>query len=184
MSCCSTRSPARGGCAKARSTCPRRCGSSRRRASIARRCELEQAVDLSRNFALGHYTLAFVHSQAGDPSAAISFSDQSRHLSPFDPLLFGMLGARAMALVRLGRFDEAAEWAIKAAARPNAHAHILAIAAFSLALADRLDEARAYLAAIHKTLPHYRVDDFFRAMQFTAEGEKLFRGGARKMGLG
>jgi DNA-binding SARP family transcriptional activator len=146
--------------------------------------ELEQAVDLSPNFALGHYTLAFVHSQAGDPSAAISFSDQSRHLSPFDPLLFGMLGARAMALVRLGRFDEAAEWAIKAAARPNAHAHILAIAAFSLALADRLDEARAYLAAIHKTLPHYRVDDFFRAMQFTAEGEKLFRGGARKIGLG
>ena len=26
--------------------------------------ELEQAIDLSPNFALGHYTLAFVHSQA------------------------------------------------------------------------------------------------------------------------
>ena len=33
--------------------------------------ELEQAIDLSPNFALGHYTLAFVHSQAGDPQAAI-----------------------------------------------------------------------------------------------------------------
>ena len=66
--------------------------------------ELEQAVDLSPNFALGHYTLAFVHSQAGDPNAAIASSDHSRHLSPFDPLLFGMLGARAMALARLGRF--------------------------------------------------------------------------------
>jgi tetratricopeptide (TPR) repeat protein len=64
--------------------------------------ELEQAVDLSPNFALGHYTLAFVHSQVGDPDAAIAFSDHSRHLSPFDPLLFGMLGTRAMALVRLG----------------------------------------------------------------------------------
>ena len=91
--------------------------------------ELEQAIDLSPNFALGHYTLAFVHSQAGDPRAAIASSDHSRHLSPFDPLLFGMLGARAMALVRLGRFEEAADWAVKAAARPNAHAHILAIAA-------------------------------------------------------
>ena len=60
--------------------------------------ELEQAIDLSPNFALGHYTLAFVHSQAGDPGAAIASSDHSRHLSPFDPLLFGMLGARAMAL--------------------------------------------------------------------------------------
>ena len=85
-------------------------------------------IDLSPNFALGHYTLAFVHSQAGDPQAAIASSDHSRQLSPFDPLLFAMLGARAMALVRLGRFEEAADWAIKAAARPNAHAHIMAIA--------------------------------------------------------
>ena len=115
--------------------------------------ELEQAIDLSPNFALGHYTLAFVHSQGGDPQAAIASSDHSRHLSPFDPLLFAMLGARAMALVRLDRFEEAAEWAVKAAARPNAHAHIRAIAAYSLALAGRLDEARAYMSAMHKTLP-------------------------------
>jgi DNA-binding SARP family transcriptional activator/Flp pilus assembly protein TadD len=145
--------------------------------------ELEQAIDLSPNFALAHYTLAFVQSQAGDPRAAISSSDQSRHLSPFDPLLFGMLGARAMALVRLGRFEEAADWGVRAAARPNAHAHILAIAAFSLALAGRLDEARTYLAAIHKALPHYRVDDFLTAMQFAPEGEQLFRDGAKRIGM-
>ena len=30
--------------------------------------ELERAVDLSPNFATGHYTLAFVHSQSGDPA--------------------------------------------------------------------------------------------------------------------
>ena len=117
--------------------------------------ELERAIDLSPNFALGHYALSFVHSQAGDPHAAISAADHSRDLSPFDPLLFAMLGARAMSLVRLGRFEEAAEWASKAAARPNAHAHILAIAAYSLALAGRFDEARAHAAAIRKTLPHY-----------------------------
>ena len=132
--------------------------------------ELEKAIDLSPNFALGHYTLAFVQSQAGDARAAIKSSDYSRQLSPFDPLLFGMLGARAMALVRLGRFDEAADWAIKAAARPNAHAHILAIAAYSLALAGRRDEARGYLAAIHKALPHYRVDDFPHRDAFFAAG--------------
>ncbi len=44
--------------------------------------ELERAIDLSPNFALGHYTLAFVHSQGGDPQAAVRFSDHSRHLSP------------------------------------------------------------------------------------------------------
>jgi DNA-binding SARP family transcriptional activator len=148
---------------------------------LARRGQIR--IDLSPNFALGHYTLAFVHSQAGDPHAAISSSDHSRRLSPFDPLLFGMLGARAMALVRLGRFEEAADWGVKAAARPNAHAHILAIAAFSLALAGRLDEARAYLASIHKSLPRYRVDDFLTAMQFAPEGERLFREGAKRIGM-
>jgi tetratricopeptide (TPR) repeat protein len=144
--------------------------------------ELETAIELSPNFALGHYTMAFVQSQAGDPRAAIAASDHSRHLSPFDPLLFGMLGARAMALVRLGQFAEAADWGVKAAARPNAHAHILAIAAYSLALAERNDEARAHLAAIHKTLPHYGIDDFLTAMQFSPDGEALFRKAARRIG--
>lgn len=145
--------------------------------------ELEQAVDLSPNFALGHYTLGFVQSQSGNPHAAIAASDYARHLSPFDPLLFGMLGARAMALLRLGRFEEAAEWGSKAAARPNAHAHIRAIAALSLTLADRPDEARVHLTAIQRTLPRYRVDDFLTAMQFPAEDQKLFRGAARRLGM-
>jgi tetratricopeptide (TPR) repeat protein len=143
--------------------------------------ELEQAIELSPNFALGHYTLAFVHSQTGDPLAAIRSSDHSRQLSPFDPLLFGMLGARAMALVRLGRFDEAADWGVKAAARPNAHAQIQAIAAYTLALAGRLDAARGYLAAIRKTIPHYGVDDFLTAMQFSPEAGELFRTAAKRI---
>jgi DNA-binding SARP family transcriptional activator len=143
--------------------------------------ELEQTIELSPNFALGHYTLAFVQSQTGDPLTAIEASDYSRQLSPFDPMLFGMLGARAMALVRLGRFDEAADWGIKAAARPNSFHHILAIAAYSLALAGRLDEARTYMAAIHKTLPNYRVGDFLAAMQFAPEGAALFRRAAKRI---
>jgi DNA-binding SARP family transcriptional activator len=145
--------------------------------------ELERAIDLSPNFALGHYTLAFVHSQGGDPRAAVTFSDHSRHLSPFDPLLFAMLGARAMALARLKQFDEAADWGVKAAARPNAHAHILAIAAYCLALAGRLDEARAHMQAIRKTLPGYSVDDFLTAMQFAPEGAALFREAARRIAI-
>ena len=143
--------------------------------------ELEKAIDLSPNFALGHYTLAFVQSQAGDARAAIKASDHSRHLSPFDPLLFGMLGARAMALVRLGRFDEAAEFGVEAATRPNAHAHIDAIAAYSLALAGRLDDAKRHLAHIHAALPQYGVEDFLTAMRFDAAGAALFREAARRI---
>jgi tetratricopeptide (TPR) repeat protein len=146
--------------------------------------ELEQAIDLSPSFALGHYTLAFVHSQAGDPHAAIAASDHSRLLSPFDPLLFGMLGARAIALVRLGQFKEAAGWAVKAAARPNAHAHILGVAAYSLALAGMIDEARVHAAGIRKTLPQYGITDFLDSFRFDPHAAELFRKGARIVEMG
>jgi len=145
--------------------------------------ELERAIDLSPNFALGHYMLAFVQAQAGDPHAAIAASDRSRDLSPFDPLLFAMLGSRAMALVRLGRHAEAADWAVQAAARPNAHPHIHAIAAYTLALAGRGDEARARAAAVRRSLPGYGVADFLRAFSFDERGAALFRRGAREVGM-
>jgi tetratricopeptide (TPR) repeat protein len=143
--------------------------------------ELEQAIDLSPNFALAHYTLSFVQSQTGDPNAAIASSDHSRLLSPFDPLLFAMYGTRTMALVRLGRFDEAADWGVKAASRPNAHAHVLAIAAFALGLAGRTEEARLYLATIHKTRPGYGIDDLLTGIQLAPEGEQLFRASAKRL---
>jgi DNA-binding SARP family transcriptional activator len=145
--------------------------------------ELERSVDLSPNFALGHYTLAFVQSQSGDPLAAIGSSDHSRLLSPFDPLLFGMLGARAMAHVRLGQFAEAAEWAVQAAGRPNAHVVIVAIAAHCLALAGRGEEGRALAVVIRTTLPNYRVDDFLTTFRFTEDAATLFRRAAKEIGL-
>jgi hypothetical protein len=138
---------------------------------------------LRPNFALGHHTLDFVHSLTGDPGAAVASSLQAHRLGPFDPMIFGILGARTMAFLRLGRFQEAAEASIKAAARPNAHAHILAIAAVSLALADRADEAQAHMAVIQATLPRYCVDDLVTAMQPMPEGEALFREGARRIGF-
>jgi DNA-binding SARP family transcriptional activator/Tfp pilus assembly protein PilF len=146
--------------------------------------ELERAVDLSPNFATGHYTLAFLHSQSGDPHAAISFSDHSRHLSPFDPLLFAMLASRAMGLARLGHYDDAAEWAIKAAARPNAHQHIMAITACTLGLADRVEEARTYEAKIRARVPNYAMADFLAAFRFSPDAAAMYKLGARKIGMG
>jgi DNA-binding SARP family transcriptional activator len=145
--------------------------------------ELERAVDLSPNFASAHYTLAFVHSQAGDPRAAIAFTDHARLLSPFDPLLFAMLGSRAMALMRLGRYDEAAEWAVKAAARPNAHQHIMAIAAICLGLAGRPQEAATYTQKIRSRVRDYGIADFLAAFRCAPDAAALFTEGAGRVGV-
>lgn len=143
--------------------------------------ELDTSVALSPNFALGHYTLAFVHAQSGDPRTAIRASDHSRDLSPFDPMLFAMLAARAMALMRLGRHDEAADWAMKAAARPNAHVHVVSFAAHSVALAGRIDEARALTASVRRQRPGYGIDDFLKAFRFDEDAERLMRGVAPRI---
>jgi tetratricopeptide (TPR) repeat protein len=144
---------------------------------------LTRSIDLSPNFALGHYYLSFVHSIVGDARTAIAAADYSRHLSPFDPMLIGMLGTQAVALVRLGKFEEAASWAVKAAARPNAFPHMHAIAACCLALAGSLEQARAHVAAVRHTSPRYRLADFFTAFPFDHDGQTLFRRGARLVGL-
>jgi hypothetical protein len=109
-------------------------------------------------------------------------SDQSRHLSPFDPLLFAMLASRALALARLSRFDEAADWAVKAAARPNVHAHIMAIAAYCLALAGRLEEAGTHMRAIRKWQAGYSVEDFLTSMRFAPDAVLMFRDAAHRLG--
>ena len=145
--------------------------------------ELERAVDLSPNFASAHYTLSFIHAQSGDPRAAISFADHSRLLSPFDPLLFAMLACRSLSLARMGQHEEAADWAIKAAARPNAHQHIQAIAAFTLGLAGRMDEANAYKAKIHARVPDYSLADFLAAFRYSPDAVDLFKQAARRIGV-
>ncbi len=145
--------------------------------------ELERAVDLSPNFASAHYSLAFIHMQTGDPKSAISFSDHSRQLSPFDPLLFAMLASRAVCLARLGQYEEAGEWAIKAAARPNAHHHIQAIAAFMLSLGGRIEEANQYKARIRERVPSYSMADFLASFRYAPEVADLLSQGARRIGV-
>jgi tetratricopeptide (TPR) repeat protein len=145
--------------------------------------ELDTAVALSPNVAVGHYTLAFVHAQSGDPHAAIGSADHSRNLSPFDPLLFAMLASRAIAHFRLGEFEEAAAWAVKAAARPNAHNHALAVAAQCLGMAGRIGEAQAFLTTIRDSAPGYHFDDFIAAFRFKPDAAARFKKSARRIGF-
>ncbi|WP_353476729.1 BTAD domain-containing putative transcriptional regulator (plasmid) [Salipiger sp. H15] len=155
-----------------------------RRQHAAAASALRRSVELSPNFAHGHYSLAFVEAQSGDPQMAIQAADTARTLSPLDPLLFGMLGTRAIAHLRLGQFDEAADWALRAVARPNAHVNILGIAALTLSLAGRVPEGRSMAAAIHATQPGYDVDSFLSAFHFSPERARQLRSAAAKVVLG
>jgi len=144
---------------------------------------LNRSVELSPNFALGHYALAFVHCQSGSAQVGIDSSDHSRRLSPFDPLLFAMLATRAIAHMRLGQFNEAAEWAVTATSRPNAHVHILSIAAHCLASASRMEEACRYAALVREAQPDYGLRNFIESFRFEPEVEALVTRQAKLIGL-
>src|SRR5262249_33185582 len=144
--------------------------------------ELNVAVSLSPNFAIGHYMLGFVEAQTGDPEIAIAETDLARRLSPLDPMLYAMCAARAFALFRLERFEEAAEWGFRAAHKPNAHAHVHAIAAFTLARAGRLKESRREAAFVRQLQPGYCLEDFFGAFRIRDKHERIYRAAARQIG--
>jgi tetratricopeptide (TPR) repeat protein len=145
--------------------------------------EVTTSIELSPNFALGHYTLGFLHSQSGDPQLAIDEAEHSRSLSPFDPMLYAMLATRALGHARLGQYDQAATWALKAAARPNAHTHITVIAAQCLALAGRIDEARTYIARVRALRPDYSMNDFMGSFRFDRDTQQLFQRTASLVGF-
>lgn len=137
--------------------------------------ELSQSVALSPSFAQAHYSLGFVHATMGKPAEALVSSGHSYRLSPLDPMLFANLAVRAMANARLGRFEEAAEWGARGAARPNAHVQIIAIAAYTAAMAGRTEEARRLFAEVRSREPNYGIEEFFKAMQVTEESRAAFR---------
>jgi DNA-binding SARP family transcriptional activator/TolB-like protein len=145
--------------------------------------EMQRAVEISPSFALGHYALAFVQSQSGDPVQAIQSAARSRQLSPFDPLLFGIYGSLAMAHARLEEFEEASHWAVLAAAQPNAHHVILAIAAHCLALAGRVDDARSLAGRLRRSDPGYTTSGFLDTFHFSPEARGMFTSAGRAIGL-
>ena len=76
---------------------------------------------------------------------------------------------------------KAAEWASKAAGRPNAHEHVLAVAAACLVLAGRRDDARRIAARIQERLPGYGTADFLRAFRFDADTQRTLVGSLRQL---
>jgi len=70
-------------------------------------------------------------------------------------LLFAFITVRAQALITMARYEEALEWASKAARLPNAHFHALGAVASSLGHLGRSDEAKRALGEILRLCPDY-----------------------------
>ncbi len=146
--------------------------------------QIGESVRLNPNFASGHYSLAFAQMINAECEKSETAVLQARRLSPYDLMSFAMLAAHAFVATVLGKTDEGANLSDRAVRQPNAHYHILAIAAFCNASAGRETVAREYLRRLKNLHPGYRISDYFRAFPYREQGlVKQIRGTFLKLGL-
>jgi TolB-like protein len=124
---------------------------------------LGRATTLNPNYAQGFYASAFTAMLTGDASATSSALDTSLHLSPLDPLLYGVHGVRAQMLIQQEDHQTAAGWADRAATTPGAHYLIAMIALVANGLAGRHNKASHWLREVHRLRPDATAQDYFTA---------------------
>ena len=130
--------------------------------------ELQAAVSLNPNFAVGQYSLAFGMTFTGQQACGIAAVAHARRLSPYDPMTYAFMSQLAVIHAMEGDGAVAAQWAARAVRQPNAHYHIFAIAAWCHMLAGRKHEARSYLGELLRRRPGYSMKEYFRAFPYPA----------------
>ncbi len=124
---------------------------------------IDRAVELNPNYAQGFYASAFTALIVGDIAKVDAGLDAALELSPLDPLLFGIHGVRAMALIQTGDMDAAARVGDRAASTPGAHYLISMLAAVANGLAGRNQQAKRWSDDVRKRKPDASAAEYFAA---------------------
>lgn len=124
---------------------------------------LTRATTLNPNYAQGFYALAFTSMLTGDAGPTIDALDTSLHLSPLDPLLYGVHGVRAQILIQQEDYAAAARWADRAAMQPGAHYLIGMIALAANGLAGNHEVASRWRQVVRRRKPDASTADYFAA---------------------
>jgi TolB-like protein len=124
---------------------------------------LSRATTLNPNYAQGFYASAFTAMLTGDAAATVNALNRSLHLSPFDPLLYGVHGVRAQLLMQQEDYAAAAMWGDRAAAQPGAHYLIKMISLAANGLAGQRERAKRLRQDIRRNKPDARTADYFAA---------------------
>jgi hypothetical protein len=59
----------------------------------------------------------------------------------------------------------------------------MAIAAFTLGLAGRIEEASVYKTRIRERVPNYTLKDYLAAFRYSPDAAAVFSAGAKKIGI-
>ncbi|MGQ7957407.1 winged helix-turn-helix domain-containing tetratricopeptide repeat protein [Pseudomonas sp. SP16.1] len=130
---------------------------------------LQRSVELSPNFAQGHYSRALVNTLQGRTEDCIANSELALHLSPLDPLLYANYAVRALSYLRMGDMENAIKAIDLAVRTPGAHYLVQMIAALIHALNQQADKAQYWRQQVLSRHPSASARHFFVALPFTED---------------
>jgi adenylate cyclase len=142
---------------------------------------VDRAVALNPNSALAWEQRGWAYEYSGKAEEAIRSFERAIRLSPLDPLLFSTFTGISLALVSLGRFDEAVAAAKKALRKNQNFSSTYRCLAAALAHLGREEEARDAAARLLKLDPNFRISEWMaRGGNWRAQ---VYIDGLRKAGL-
>jgi len=130
------------------------------------RNSIAESTDLNPSYATAQYFLGWISMQLGDHAEGLERIDLSRRLSPFDPLIYGMLGVSAMSLVLLGRYDEALMRCEQAIDHPDLHYQAAAMGVVIFQMAGETELAIDSMRRVLAVKPLYDINEFFSVYAF------------------
>ena len=148
--------------------------------------DLETAIELNPYLATAHCGLGDSLAYSGRLAEAIPRFEEALRLSPHDPRRWAFLVYGSLALMLLERYEEAAEWANRAVAVPNAtfwaNAQLVAV----LSHWGRIEDARGAATDLLRREPDFSSTRFAEKFLFYVKDPSRmenYRDGLRKAGL-
>ena len=145
---------------------------------------IDRALVLNPNLASAWFLGGFLRVWNGNPDGAIEFFSHAMRLSPLDPEMYRMQAGMAVAHLFAGRFDVASSWAEKSFRQLPSFLMVVGIAAASLALAGRQDEAERAIKHLRQLDPTLRVSNLRDWLPIRRQDHlATFANGLRRAGL-
>ena len=127
---------------------------------------IDRSLDISPNFAQGHYLRALLAVLMGQSGNIREGNNLAMTLSPLDPLLYAMQGTQAMTYLLDEQFDEAAVWGERGALATGSHYLLGMVAAASRQLQGDQARARHWVELTRSRRPDITIDRFFEAFPY------------------
>ena len=127
---------------------------------------LSRSLEISPNFAQGHYLRSLIGTLAGKDGSMRDGSNLAMALSPLDPLLYAMMGSQALSYMSEERFDEAASWGQRAVQAPGSHYLLGMVCAAAHHLKGDHDKTIYWVDKTKTRRPDVTIGRFFEAFPF------------------